>query len=158
MQFLLVFCFFSEAMSFTIHTHSPGKIILLGEHSVVYNRTALCGVVDSCRIHCYGVLYFLQYMKNRRKQNRNAFRSHRNQFFIQQQILQKYLLIKFLIYLISHFLVGFTLFTNVQVLQMLNHFILIIYIQFFMINMKLVTYQRVLLQQFAICILLYQSI
>ena len=158
MQFLLVFCFFSEAMSFTIHTHSPGKIILLGEHSVVYNRTALCGVVDSCRIHCYGVLYFLQYMKNRRKQNRNAFRSHRNQFFIQQQILQKYILIKFLIYLSSHFLVGFTLFTNVQVLQMLNHFILIIYIQFFMINMKLVTYQRVLLQQFTICILLYQSI
>lgn len=40
-------------MDYSIHTSAPGKTILLGEHSVVYHRAALCGVVDSCRIHTY---------------------------------------------------------------------------------------------------------
>lgn len=46
-------------MDYSIHTSAPGKTIILGEHSVVYNRPALCGVVDSCRIHTYIVFIAL---------------------------------------------------------------------------------------------------
>ena len=36
-----------------VHASAPGKNIILGEHSVVHGKPALCGSIDSKRHHCW---------------------------------------------------------------------------------------------------------